>query len=59
VAETPERDRVELRWPGKYDADGQRVALVDHGVELIERERFEEPAENQLIRADHLHALEA
>ena len=50
-------ERVELRWPGKY-VDGQRAPLVDHQVELIERERFG-TASNQLIRADNLHALEA
>jgi DNA modification methylase len=50
-------DRVELRWPGKY-VDGQRAPLVDHGVELRERERFG-LADNQLIRADNLYALEA
>lgn len=50
-------ERVELRWPGKY-VDGRRTPLEDHGVELIERECFG-AADNQLIRADNLHALEA
>ncbi len=52
-------DRVELRWPGKY-VDGRRAPLIDHGVELRERERFgaDEPA-SRLIRADNLYALEA
>lgn len=50
-------DRVELRWPGKY-VDGRRAPLIDHGVTLIERERFGERP-NQLIRADNLYALEA
>lgn len=53
-----EADRVELRWPGKY-VDGRRAPLVDHGVELVERERFGAGADNQLIRADNLYALEA
>ena len=61
-------DRVELRWPGKY-VDGRRAPLVDHGVELRERERFsgadgsspefDHPFADALIRADNLHALEA
>ncbi|PRQ02236.1 DNA adenine methyltransferase YhdJ [Enhygromyxa salina] len=54
---------VELRWPGKY-VDGQRAPLVDHGVELVERERLGDADQqqippNQLIRADNLLALEA
>ena len=56
-------DRVELRWPGKY-VDGRRAPLVDHGVELRERERFGssvagDSPPNHLIRADNLYALEA
>ncbi|PRQ07818.1 DNA methyltransferase [Enhygromyxa salina] len=56
-------DRVELCWPGKY-VDGVRAPLVDHGAELIERERLGAatppgtPA-NRLIRGDNLLALEA
>jgi adenine-specific DNA-methyltransferase len=57
-----ESDRVELRWPGKY-VDGRRAPLIDHGVELRERERLGPEPEagpaNQLIRADNLYALEA
>jgi DNA modification methylase len=58
-----DRDRVELRWPGKY-VDGRRAPLIDHGVELRERERLgPDPApaspDNRLIRADNLYALEA
>lgn len=57
-----EDDRVELRWPGKY-IDGVRAPLVDHGAELIERERIGTTGQgtrpNRLIRADNLLALEA
>jgi adenine-specific DNA-methyltransferase len=52
-----EDDRVELRWPGKY-VDGSRAPLVDHGVELCEREQFGQ-SENRLIHSDNLYALEA
>ncbi|KIG12274.1 Type III restriction-modification system methylation subunit [Enhygromyxa salina] len=56
-------DRVELCWPGKY-VDGVRAPLLDHGAELLERERIgtaapEASPANRLIRGDNLLALEA
>ncbi len=48
-------DRVELRWPGKGEAD---VALPA-GLELCVEQRIGEPAGNLLICADNLRAMQA
>lgn len=58
-------DGVELRWPGKYDADGRRRPIERIGATLRTRARYlagTEPAAgppNRLIEGDNLLSLEA
>lgn len=48
-------DRVELRWPGKSEADGPAPA----GLELCVEQRVGADAGNLLICADNLRAMQA
>lgn len=62
----PPSDRLELVWPGKYDADGQRARLPETGRTPIVRDRLvaEEPTDessvddpNRIVLADNVELL--
>ncbi len=56
------RDDVELQWPGKFDANGQRAVPPRARPALVEVERHPGTADGDpgwLIRGDNLHGMDA
>ncbi|MCA9663361.1 MAG: site-specific DNA-methyltransferase, partial [Myxococcales bacterium] len=54
------RDDVELLWPGKYDADGQRAAIPSPGQGITPLAEYgDDPGAGLLLHGDNLAAMDA
>ncbi len=54
------RDGIELLWPGKYDAAGERSAIPSPGLRTVPVARYgAEPPQGTLVRGDNLALMDA